>query len=406
MGNVVQQKKKALIALALVTAISLPVEANAAPSNSCFGRRATIIGTAGDDKIEGTAGADVIVALGGADYVDGKEGNDRICLGRGGKYDSDRHFEWARGGPGNDRIHGGGGSDRLLGEGGHDLLVGGPGKDSFFGQGGRDRLSGGSGADYLNGGPGADLLKGGSGSDDLLGDKGNDMTLGGSHGGFGDTVSFGLLSRGDSMGSTNTPVQVDLEAGQAIGHGSDVIRGVENIIGTGGADELRGDARANVIMSGSGDDLLEGLRGDDCLLPSRGRNQVIGGQGFDHFGADVLFPCGRNPYSSGASPTMGVTVDLSLGYAEFDLEPEDRSELVTIEGAYGTSEQDTLLGNDGPNALFGGGGPDRIEGRAGDDHLDGGPGGGDHLDGGDHFDTCYGELVFSCEDGDGLLLRR
>jgi hypothetical protein len=40
----------------------------------CNGRRATIIGTPGDDPIDGTVGNDVIAGLGGNDVVDGKGG--------------------------------------------------------------------------------------------------------------------------------------------------------------------------------------------------------------------------------------------------------------------------------------------------------------------------------------------
>lgn len=65
---------------------------------------------------------------------------------------------------------------------------------------------------------------------------------------------------------------------------------------------------------------------------------------------------------------------------------------------------DTLIGDDSRNEIYGLGGPDDIQGLAGDDFLDGGSGGGDRVDGGDDFDTCFGELMFSCEDG-ALLLR-
>jgi Ca2+-binding RTX toxin-like protein len=49
----------------------------------CNGRRATIIGTPGDDPIDGTVGNDVIAGLGGNDAIDGKGGNDVVCGGHG-----------------------------------------------------------------------------------------------------------------------------------------------------------------------------------------------------------------------------------------------------------------------------------------------------------------------------------
>ena len=88
---------------------------------TCHGKRATIVGTAGRDRIRGTRRADVIVALGGNDTVLARGGNDLVC-----------------GGAGNDRLNGGAGRDRLLGERGRDVLTGGRGRDRLLGGPGRD----------------------------------------------------------------------------------------------------------------------------------------------------------------------------------------------------------------------------------------------------------------------------
>ena len=87
----------------------------------CAGRRATIVGDDGPDKINGTKKADVIVANAGRDTIRGRGGNDRICGGRA-----------------------------------KDLLLGGAGKDRLFGQSGRDKLIGGPKVDRLRGGKGRD----------------------------------------------------------------------------------------------------------------------------------------------------------------------------------------------------------------------------------------------------------
>lgn len=50
---------------------------------SCFGRRATILGTRGDDRIEGTAREDVIVTGAGDDVVEHLRREDRVCAGAG-----------------------------------------------------------------------------------------------------------------------------------------------------------------------------------------------------------------------------------------------------------------------------------------------------------------------------------
>jgi uncharacterized delta-60 repeat protein len=105
----------------------------------CGGTPATIVGTAGKDRLRGTRRADVIAALGGADTVAGGGGADLIC-----------------GGGGNDRLSGGPGRDRLLGGPGADRLAGGPGADRLLGQAGRDTLLGGAGRDRCLGGPARD----------------------------------------------------------------------------------------------------------------------------------------------------------------------------------------------------------------------------------------------------------
>ncbi len=92
-----------------------------APTGTCEGRPATIVGTAGRDRLKGTPGPDVILGLGGRDTIKGLAGEDSICGARG-----------------RDRLRGGGGKDRLLGQGGRDALNG---------QGGRDFCRGGPASD-------------------------------------------------------------------------------------------------------------------------------------------------------------------------------------------------------------------------------------------------------------------
>ena len=126
-------------------------------SLKCGGKRATIIGTGGRDRLRGTRRADVIVALGGNDKVSGGGGNDLIC-----------------GGNGNDSLSGSAGKDKLYGQAGKDSLSGGAGKDSLSGGAGNDKLSGGAGNDKLSGGAGKDKLSGNAGKDRLLGGSGKD----------------------------------------------------------------------------------------------------------------------------------------------------------------------------------------------------------------------------------------
>ncbi len=79
---------------------------------TCQGRRATLVGTEGNDVLRGTARRDVIHGLGGNDKIRGLGGNDVLC-----------------GGEGRDQLRGGPGKDRLEGGPGVDLCDGGPNRD-------------------------------------------------------------------------------------------------------------------------------------------------------------------------------------------------------------------------------------------------------------------------------------
>jgi Ca2+-binding RTX toxin-like protein len=135
--------------LGALVAVPLASEAaSAAPK--CFGKRATIVGTAGNDKIKGTPKADVIVARGGNDVIDGLGGKDLICAGGGA-----------------DKVRAGVGADKVSGGYGNDRISGYKGNDKLFGMQGRDQVSGGAGDDRVNGGAGTDRCYAGAGSDTL-----------------------------------------------------------------------------------------------------------------------------------------------------------------------------------------------------------------------------------------------
>ena len=149
-------------ALTLAALLSVPGAPSAAPS--CFGKRATIVGTPGRDHLGGTDGDDVIYLGGGDDVADAHEGNDRLC-----------------GGDGDDELHGGDGSDHTDGGDGrrlrrrpprarrHDRRR--PGADEIIGGSvikggsGDDNLDSYSylrevGVDEVSGGPGDDVISG------------------------------------------------------------------------------------------------------------------------------------------------------------------------------------------------------------------------------------------------------
>jgi Ca2+-binding RTX toxin-like protein len=93
----------------------------AAGGATCKGKRATIVGTNGNDVRSGTPGRDVMVGLAGRDRLSGLAGNDLICGGKG--------KDNLSGGKGKDKLYGQKGKDKLRGKAGKDLCVGGPGDD-------------------------------------------------------------------------------------------------------------------------------------------------------------------------------------------------------------------------------------------------------------------------------------
>ncbi len=174
--------------------ISKPHMAGAGPF--CNGRRATIIGTNGDDVLEGTEGQDVIVAFNGNDIINAYGDKDVICAGSG-----------------NDIIDAGDGDDEVRSGSGNDLVMGGTG---------RDRIYAGSGNDVVQAGADSDTVYGQSGMDELYTDEGHDWAFGGSD--------------------------------------NDVITGSyfnDRIYGQGGDDQLYGVGGANLINGGSGTDICD-----------------------------------------------------------------------------------------------------------------------------------------------------
>ncbi len=145
----------------------------------CFGRPATIVGTAKSEKIVGTRGRDVIVGFGGRDRIIGGNGNDLICGHRGNdSITAGGGRDLVSGGPGNDTLVTKGGNDRIVGNSGNDRIFAGPGRDRAAAGPGRDRVFGGGGGDVLYGNSGPDLIFGNQGNDRLFGNQGNDRLFG------------------------------------------------------------------------------------------------------------------------------------------------------------------------------------------------------------------------------------
>ena len=338
---------------------------------------------AGDSLIDGGAGNDLLDGGGGSDTLDGGSGNDVASYASAG---GGVTVSLAVSGP-QDTINGGVDSlvriegligstfaDHLTGDGGDNTIDGGgSGSDTIDGGGGGDTASyasatggvtvnlGLQGAVQNTGGAGVEFLTnfenlaGSAFTDSLTGDGGDNVLSGG---GGADTLDGGAGSDTASYASAGSGATVSLllmgSAQATGGGGNETLLSIENLVGSGFADTLTGDANPNNIQGGAGNDAIDGGTGPDTM---------DGGTGVDTV--------------SYASAGAGVTVSLMLSSAQ-NTGGAGVDVLTNFESLIGSTFGDSLAGNGGDNLLSGGGGADT---------LDGGDGGADTLDGGAGSDT-------------------
>jgi len=264
--------------------------------------------------------------------------------------------------------------DTITGNSAANVLAGSGGNDTIDGGGGQDTLNGGDQNDILRGGYDTDTANGGNGDDVIIVDNGDGLDNGNGGAGvdtldysgtFGD-IAFNLVSGAftyDGVPRTVTSIENYYD-----GYGDG------RIVGTAGANLLRGADGADVISAGDGNDTLEGGEGDDFLNGGLANDIIDGGNGFD-----------TATYAGTASR---VIVKLALTTAQNTLGAGSDT-LTNIEALRGSSFNDVLQGNDGDNKLEGQDGDDSLAGGIGVDTLLGGAG-KDTLDGGAGNDTLNG----------------
>ena len=128
------------------------------------------------------------------------------------------------------------------------------GNQTIFGKGGADKIYAGAGDDMIIGGAGADRIYGGAGSD----------TASYEPSGSGVTVSLKMVNNKAVAG----------KGGQATG---DILYSIENLTGSGFADELTGNKHSNWLEGRGGADVLKGMGGGDRLDGGSGRDTLTGG---------------------------------------------------------------------------------------------------------------------------------
>ncbi|WP_299848864.1 matrixin family metalloprotease [uncultured Roseovarius sp.] len=213
----------------------------------------------------------------------------------------------------------------------NDLVAKGNGfKNTIIGTVGPDTMDGGGHSDRLIGGTGADDLRGGSGNDVLIGGTGADILNGG--GGL-DTVDY---SRSKAAISFDLASSSRASGGQAEG---DRLISIERVISGSGNDTLEGSGANERFIGGAGGDILSGGGGHDRLNGQTGSDTLNGGSGNDRLAGDF-----------GNDLLQGETGNDTLS---------------------GQGGEDTLEGGDGDDLLRGGNRRDTLEGGTGDDVLEG-----------------------------------
>jgi Ca2+-binding RTX toxin-like protein len=270
-------------------------------------------------------------------------------------------------------------------------------------------------ANTIAGDVGDDFLVGAGGADTVFGGDGNDVLI---VVGDGSTGVYGADTL-DGGGNSDTLVYVDAEFGVTValsgstastatggdGVSTLTLLNIENVIGTGHNDSIRGSNAANYIEGGDGsdtvagggnadtaNDTLRGGDGDDFLRQTRGDDFIDGGAGIDRLIFDSTI-------------TDGAVVNLHTGTS--DAGGGNIATLVGIENVSGSEFADLLIGDRNANRLQGEDGDDTLDGGAGDDTLEGldgndtlngagqrdslvGGGGDDSLSGGGGVDTMAG----------------
>ena len=267
----------------------------------------------------------------------------------------------------------------LNGGNGNDILNGGLGNDVLNGGGGNDTLNGGAGNDSLNGGTGADAMAGGLGNDKYIVDNKGDIVTEALNGGT-DVVqttlnAYTLTSNVENLVFTGT--------GTFTGKGNAL---ANTLTGGSGNDALDGGDGADILQGGAGNDKLTGGAGNDRLEGGAGADTMTGGSGDDIYLVDNTKDIVKEDLNSGTNDVVQTSLQ------SYTLTNNVETLVFTGTGAFtgrGNAIANTITGGSGNDALYGMGGNDQLNGGAGNDTLDGGDG-ADNLKGGAGSDKLTG----------------
>jgi len=281
---------------------------------------------------------------------------------------------------------------------------------------GQDQLSnitqvrGSSAADSLVGSDTTaytEWFEGRGGNDTIDGKGGYDMVRYDFSATTGISVNLAGETATDGQGGTDTLRNIEGVRGSGfadtlVGDGAnnrlEGMGGNDNISGGAGNDTLDGGAGNDTLDGGDGDDSLLGGEGNDSLVGGAGNDTLVGGNGNDTLdggdGADAAGFAGLfseyvitrvNDTDLRLVRNGNTTIVRNVEYFGFNSGADVRT-LQDILGNAPSDYADTLTGTTGDDNIDGGAGNDSISGLEGNDTLIGGTG-NDTLVGGEGDDT-------------------
>ena len=296
-----------------------------------------------------------------------------------------------------DHLSGLGGNDTLLGGGGDDSVDGGDGNDTLFGDNdpfAQDQGNFASGGDILSGGAGDDVLAGGEGNNTYDGGDGFDTV---SYQGFYEQATFGYRVDCDLNTQIATVYFTDFYDGTEFAVATDRIYPIEQVIGSGGDDHMKGQDNfsfglpgSNTLDGGPGNDVITGGYWNDYLFGGAGNDtiddglnlgvagldELTGGTGDDTYIVNMV--CSIFEDAGGGTDTIIAKTSFTIAA---NVEKLTLFETPFAIDAAGNGVGNRIIGNSYSNTISGQGGNDFLSGLAGDDTIIAGTG-NDRLTGG------------------------